>query len=69
MTNITITRRPDDPICLRVSIGGGRTINGYYCLYRGTRKETIEALEKILIALRNTPESEIEPDETIIGDS
>ena len=60
MTKVSITRFADDPLCLRVSIGGGEKIGGYYCTYRGTREESIEALEKVLLALKHMPEQPIE---------
>jgi hypothetical protein len=63
MTKISVTRFPDDPICLRVSIGGGERIGGYYCTYRGTREESIEALEKVLRALKSMPEQPIEEED------
>jgi hypothetical protein len=62
MTNVSVTRLADDPLCLRVSIGGGEGIGGYYCTYRGTREATIEALEKVLLALKYMPEQPIEED-------
>jgi len=62
MTKVSVTRFPDDPVCLRVSIGGGEKIGGYYCTYRGTREASIEALEKVLLALKHMPEQPIEED-------
>jgi hypothetical protein len=68
MTNVSITRLPRDPICLRVSIGGWKS-KGYYCTYRGTREEAIEAIEKVLIVLQHMPEQPIEEDTPTIGQS
>lgn len=69
MKQVVVKRLPNDPLCLRVSIGGGETINGYYCTYRGTRKEAIKAIETVLIVLQNMPELEIEDDYPTIGPS
>jgi hypothetical protein len=63
MTKVSVTRFPDDPVCLRVSIGGGEKIGGYYCTYRGTREASIEALEKVLLALKHMPEQPIEEED------
>jgi hypothetical protein len=60
MMKVSVTRLVDDPVCLRVSIGGGKVIGGYYCTYRGTREEAIEALEKVLLTLKYMPEQPIE---------
>ena len=60
MTRVSVQRLPDDPLCLRVSIGGGEKIDGYYCSYRGTREETIEALETVLLVLKHMPEQPVE---------
>jgi hypothetical protein len=60
MYKVNVSRYADDPLCLRVSIGGGKEIGGYYCTYRGTREETIEALEAVLLVLRNMPELPVE---------
>lgn len=60
MFKVKVQRFPNDPLCLRVSIGGGRKIGGYYCTYRGTRKEMIEALEAILVAVQHMPELPVE---------
>jgi hypothetical protein len=68
-TQITIKRLPNDSLCLRISIGGNSNIGGYYCMYRGTREETINALEKILLVLQHMPELSIEEDSPIVGDS
>jgi hypothetical protein len=62
MTRVSVTRLADDPLCLRVSIGGGEKIGGYYCTYRGTREASIEALETVLLALKEIPEQPIEED-------
>jgi hypothetical protein len=58
---VTIDRYPTDPICLRISIGGGPPdIDGYYCIYRGTREQAVEALEKVLAVFRVMPEQPID---------
>jgi hypothetical protein len=61
MRSIILHRYSDDPICPRVSIGGNLDI-GFYCTIRGTKEEAITAIEAALLALRETPELEIEPD-------
>jgi hypothetical protein len=61
MRSIILHRYPDDPICPRVSIGGTLDI-GFYCNIRGTKEEAITAIEAVLLALREVPEMEIEPD-------
>jgi hypothetical protein len=59
---VTIIRYADDPVCPRVSAGGGETIGGYYCTYRGTREEAIAVLEAVLIVMKYMPEQPIEPE-------
>lgn len=66
MTEVKVQRLSTDPFCTRVSIGGNRKI-GFYCLYRGTREEAIEAVEKVLLVLQHMPEQPIEPDDAAIG--
>ena len=59
---VSITRYADDPTCPRVLAGGGKEIGGCYCIYRGTREETIAILETILVVMRNMPEQPVEPE-------
>jgi hypothetical protein len=62
MTKVSIHRLPDDPLCLRISIGGGDKIGGYYCTYRGTLEEVKKALEAIYLTMQYMEEQKIEPD-------
>lgn len=67
MKKVSITRYKDDPLCPRVSAGGGAKIGGFYCTYRGTREEAIEILETILVVMQNMPEQPVEPESDIPG--
>jgi hypothetical protein len=69
MTHVTIQRKPNDPLCLRISIGGNEKVGGLYCVYRGTREEAVAAIEKVLLVMQNMPEQEIELDAPVIGES
>jgi hypothetical protein len=62
MKKVTIIRYKDDPVCPRVSAGGGEAIGGYYCTYRGTREEAIEMLKTILFVMEHMPEQPVEPE-------
>jgi hypothetical protein len=62
MTKVTIQRLPNDPVCLRISIGGGTKIGGYYCTYRGTIREAKKALEAIYLTMQYMQEQKIEPE-------
>lgn len=51
-TQVKITKKPDDPAgVVRVSVGGGPAINGYYCVYRGRKESAIEGLRAALKAM------------------
>lgn len=65
MKKVTVIRYPDDPVCCRVSVGGGRSIGGYYCTYRGTREEAIAALETVVLVLKHMPEQPVESEEIL----
>jgi hypothetical protein len=62
MKKVTIIRYANDPVCPRVSAGGGKEIGGYYCTYRGTREEAIAVLEAVLIVMQHMPEQPVEPE-------
>jgi hypothetical protein len=62
MKKVTIIRYRDDPVCPRVSAGGGEEIGGYYCTYRGTREEAIEMLKTILLVMEHMPEQPVDPE-------
>lgn len=49
-----------DPICTRVSVGGNEEI-GYYCVYRGSLKASITALQKALAEMQKVHASGTEP--------
>jgi hypothetical protein len=62
MTHVTIQHLPDDPMCLRISIGGIEE-KGFYCVFRGNQDEVISALEKVLLVLKHAPPLPIERDD------
>ncbi len=51
VTEITVRKAPDDPVCTRVSCGGNSKI-GFYLTYRGTVDASIEAMERTLLVLK-----------------
>jgi hypothetical protein len=59
MTHVTLQHLPDDPICLRASIGGSRE-EGYYCMFRGDQKAVLAMLETVLLVMQHAPQLEIE---------
>ena len=61
MKHVTLERLPDDPVCLRVSIGGKGEL-GYYCQFRGDQTAIIDMIETVLLVLRYAPQLEIERD-------
>ena len=48
-----LIQKPADPLCCRISAGGGLGL-GYYCVFRGDRKEVAECLRRVLEALEDT---------------
>jgi hypothetical protein len=62
MTKVIIQRNPDDPIALRVSIGGTESI-GYYCWFRGDQQAVCDMLRLVLDALEHAPPMKVQPDE------
>jgi hypothetical protein len=65
MPNIKITKKADDPLgVVRVSVGGGAVVDGYYCVYRGKKEEAIAALTQALEAMSKMAEviGDREPD-------
>lgn len=68
MINILIRHLPDDPLAMRISIGGTK-VSGYYCLFRGNQKDCTAMLETILTVLKNMPPLGIEEDVPEIGKS
>lgn len=65
---VQITRRPDDPLCLRASIGGTEK-SGYYCLFRGNQEQVLAMLELVLVAMRIAPPIAVDKDAPEIGKS
>jgi hypothetical protein len=59
MKHVTLQRLPDDPLCLRASIGGTKE-EGYYCMFRGDQDKVRAMLETVLLVLKNAPQLEIE---------
>jgi hypothetical protein len=59
MTHVTLQHLPNDPICLRASIGGDHE-KGYYCTFRGEQQKVIAMLETVLLVLQNAPPLHIE---------
>jgi hypothetical protein len=58
-TLVKISREADDPLVMRISIGG-LVGEGLYCVYRlgpegGNRGDVIEMVKIILAALENAP--------------
>lgn len=51
-TLVVVTKKPDDPMCLRVSLGG--QIGAYYCVYRGDEAEIEVLLVAALEAFRKS---------------
>lgn len=52
--SVHVKKLPDDPDgVLRISIGGGKTIEGpiNYCVYRGNKDRCISALKRALLAM------------------
>jgi hypothetical protein len=65
-TTIKISRAPNDPICMRASIGGQLGM-GLYCTYRlgphhETRTDIIAMLKMIITTMEHTEESEDDDD-------
>jgi hypothetical protein len=61
-SKVFIAKKADDPLCVRVSLGGRPDV-GFYCTYRGLLKEAIGAIETVLVELhRLTVEPPISPD-------
>jgi len=48
---VYVTKEKDDPIAIRVSVGGRPSL-GYYAVYRGSIKQAIEVMETCLKALK-----------------
>lgn len=51
MSKVVITKKPNDPLCTRVSIGGSDRL-GHYFVYRGKLEEAIKVAEKALEAAK-----------------
>ena len=65
-TPVQIQQNPNDPICMRASIGGFAG-KGFYCQIRygpegGKPEDLIAMLERVLFALRKSVESAHGPD-------
>lgn len=49
---IKILKKADDPDgIVRVSLGGGPAMGGFYCVYRGTKEEALQAMRIATLAL------------------
>lgn len=48
-TTVYVTKLPDDPVCLRVSLGGAKEF-GFYLVYRGDEKQVGHLLAAALTA-------------------
>lgn len=59
--NVKLTKKTDDPICMRASCGGDPEI-GYYCVFRGDKNGVIKGLEAILEALKSNVKIEVDYD-------
>ena len=53
--DVLLRRLPDDPLALRISVGGPDSREDAYCVYRGDRAAVIALLERVLCALRSFP--------------
>lgn len=48
MKTFKIVHEPKDPLVeCRASIGGGKSIDGYYLTYRGNPEEVLEMLKEV----------------------
>ena len=61
MSAVKIIKAPSDPICSRVSVGGGSIVPGVYCVYRGSRDQAISLLESAVAALKEARNAGPEP--------
>ena len=61
-TTVKVVKKPDDPLALRLSAGGGAY--GYYAVYRGKLPEVIRCLEAVLGKLRSLKQEPEVDDET-----
>lgn len=61
-TDISISRKTDDPIALRASIGGKEGV-GYYCVFRGNPADVVPMLEQVLEAMKRPEINFIKADE------
>jgi hypothetical protein len=59
MADIKLIQKPNDPTCLRLSIGGTKDV-GFYCVFRGDKSAITECLEEILQALKSGRTVQIE---------
>lgn len=50
-TNVKIIKKPDDPICPRVSMGGNKLF-GYYIVYRGNLLDIKEMFDQCYKAIQ-----------------
>lgn len=52
INGVMIRKKADDPEGhVRVSIGGGPSMGGYYCVYRGTKEQAAQAIQAALRAM------------------
>lgn len=51
--HVYVTHRPDDPDCLRISVGRPAGMEAAYLVFRGPRDECISVLERALNALKH----------------
>lgn len=52
---VAVSKLPDDPLCLRASIGGTAAI-GYYLTYRGPLADVVPMLRDVLAVAEATDE-------------
>lgn len=64
MTEVKIVKKPDDPLCTRVSMGGTLEI-GYYFVYRGSLADAA----KILAACQEAVAKQIAQGEPPVEDN
>jgi hypothetical protein len=65
---VNIHHLPDDPLCMRASIGG-KSEAGFYLMFRGNQREVLAMLKLATMALSVCEELEIEEDTPTIGRS
>ncbi len=59
--NVTVSRGPRDPICTRVSVGGNEEM-GYYCTFRGSVNDSVDALRASLAVMEVMQRNGVDPE-------